>query len=104
MPPEYKTKKEKWFEDVKNGTMKKLNLILALEKEHNALFPECQKKGHETALVMGGQPKMKCYSCGQWGHKSNNCPQWKKKGFAGAKSKDRSRGDKRSAKKNGSQS
>jgi hypothetical protein len=103
LPPDYKTKKEKWLEDVKNGSMKRLELMLALEKEHKTLFPEYLKKGHEMTLVMGGQPKMKCYSCGQWGHQSNNCPQSKKKGFAGAKSKDRSRGDKSSSKKNGSQ-
>jgi hypothetical protein len=44
---------------------------------------------------MGGQSKVKCYNCGQWGHKSNNCPKKKKKGLAGVKSKDRSRGNKR---------
>jgi hypothetical protein len=54
---------------------------------------------------MGDQPKVKYYNCGKWGHKSNNRPQSKKKGFAGAKSKDRSRGDKKSSSKmNGSQS
>jgi hypothetical protein len=100
----YKTKKEKWLEDVENGSMKRLKLMLALEKEHKTLFSEYQKKGHKTALVMGGQPKVKCYNCGQWGHKRNNCPQ-KKKGFTGAKSKDRSRGDRMSlSKKDGNQS
>jgi hypothetical protein len=58
------------------------------------------------ASVMCGQPKVKCCDCGLWGHKSDNCPKKKKKnGFAGAKSKDRSRGDKKSSsKKDGSQS
>jgi hypothetical protein len=65
--------------------MKRLDLMLALEKEHKTLLPEYQKKGHEMALVMSGQPKVKCCNCGQWGHKSNNCPKKKKKGFTGAK-------------------
>jgi hypothetical protein len=76
LPPDYETKKEKWLEDVKSGSMKRLELMFALEKEHKTLFPEYQKNGHEMALVMGGQPKVKCH--GQWVHKSNNCPQKKK--------------------------
>jgi hypothetical protein len=101
LPSDYKTKKEKWLVDAKNDFMKKLDLMLALDKEHMTLFPEFQKKGHETALVMDGQPKVKCYTCGQWGHKCNNCPKTKKKKkrFAGAKSKYRSRGDKKSSSK-----
>jgi hypothetical protein len=66
LPPEYKTKRDKWLEDGKSGAMKRLDLMLALEKEHKAQFPECQKKGHVMASVMGGQPKVKCFSCGQW--------------------------------------
>ena len=99
LPPEHKTKKEKWLEDVKDGSMKRLDLILALEKEPKALFPEYQKRSHETALVMGGQPKMKCFGCGQWGHKSKDCPL--KKGQAGAKPKDKSKGDKKNSSKKG---
>jgi hypothetical protein len=97
LPPEYKTKKEKWLEAVKDGSMKRMELMLALAKEHKALFPEYQKKGHETALVMGGSPKMKCFSCGQWGHKSKNCPLKKSDG----KSKDKSKGDKKGSSKKG---
>ena len=65
--------------------MTRLELLLALAKEHQALFTEYQKRENETALVMGGSPKMKCYSCGQWGHKSNDCPMKKSDG----KSKDK---------------
>jgi hypothetical protein len=45
---------EKWLEDVNNGSMKQRDLMLALEKEHKTLFPEYQKKGHETTKVSDG--------------------------------------------------
>ena len=102
LPPEYKTKKDKWLKAVKDGSMKRMELLIALAKEHKALFPEYQKKSHETALVMGGSPKMKCFGCSQWGHKSKDCPKKKK---SDGKSKDRSKGDwKGSSKKGGKES
>ena len=97
LPPEYKTKKEKWLEEVKSGSMKRMELMIELAKEHKALFPEYQKREHETALVMGGRPKMKCFGCGQWGHKSKDCPLKKSDG----KSKDKSKGDKKNSSKKG---
>ena len=39
LPSEYKTKKEDWLKAVKDGSMKRTDLLLALAKEHKALFP-----------------------------------------------------------------
>ena len=78
--------------------MKRTDLLLALAKEHKALLPESQRR-EETALVMGGSPKVKCFRCGQWGHKSNVCQLKKSDG------KSKENGDwKGSSKKGGNKS
>ena len=87
LPVEYRVKKDELEKEVENDTMKtQLELLLELIKEHKRLFPEFQNKKNDTALAVGGQVKVKCFKCGEWGHKSNKCPTKKKK-----KGKDKSK-------------
>jgi hypothetical protein len=55
-----------------------------LDERHDVLFPKkAGANDGKVGLYGGGQVKIKCNKCGQWDHKSQNCPNSKKTGSGG---------------------